>query len=69
MPGKPYIKTGNSTWTKVKRIYIKSGGQTWAPIRKAYIKVRESGSVSGRWAKFFDTTSNRPLSKETIDLK
>jgi len=61
MPGKPYIKTGNSTWTKVKRIYIKSGGQTWAPIRKAYIKVRESGSVSGRWAKFFDTTSNRPF--------
>ena len=61
MPGKPYIKTGNSTWTKVKRIYIKSGGQTWAPIRKAYIKVRESGSVSGRWAKFYDTTSNRPF--------
>ena len=61
MPGKPYIKTGNSTWTKVKRIYIKSGGQTWAPVRKAYIKVRESGSVSGRWAKFYDTTSNRPF--------
>jgi hypothetical protein len=56
MPGKPYIKTGTSTWAKVKRIYIKSGGQTWAPIRKAYIKTGTS-----TWKKFFDTTSNRPF--------
>jgi hypothetical protein len=56
MAGKPYIKTGTSTWAKVKRIYIKSGGQTWAPIRKAYIKTGTS-----TWRKFFDTTSNRPF--------
>jgi hypothetical protein len=56
MPGKPYIKTGTSTWAKVKRIYIKSGGQTWAPIRKAYIKTGTS-----TWRKVFDTTSNRPF--------
>jgi hypothetical protein len=56
MAGKPYIKTGTSTWAKVKRIYIKSGGQTWAPIRKAYIKTGTS-----TWRKVFDTTSNRPF--------
>ena len=56
MAGKPYIKTGTSTWAKVKRIYLKSGGQTWSPIRKAYIKT---GTYT--WRKFFDTTSNRPF--------
>ena len=56
MAGKPYIKTGTSTWAKVKRIYLKSGGQTWSPIRKAYIKTGTSA-----WRKFFDTTSNRPF--------
>jgi hypothetical protein len=56
MAGKPYIKTGTSTWAKVKRIYIKSGGQTWAPIRKSYIKTGTS-----TWKKVFDTTSNRPF--------
>jgi hypothetical protein len=56
MAGKTYIKTGNYSWDKVKRIYLKTGGQTWSPIRKAYIKTGAS-----TWRKVYDTTSNRPF--------
>ena len=55
MAGKTYIKTGNYSWDKVKRIYLKTGGQTWSPIRKAYLKT---GAAT--WRKVYDTTSNRP---------
>ena len=56
MAGKTYIKTGNYSWDKVKRIYLKTGGQTWSPIRKAYLKT---GAAT--WRKVYDTTSNRPF--------
>ena len=56
MPGKTYIKTGDATWSRVKKIYLKTGGITWQAIRKAYIKTGPS-----KWQKIYDTTSNRPF--------
>ena len=56
MPGKTYIKTGDATWSRVKKIYLKTGGVTWQAIRKAYIKTGPS-----TWKKVYDTTSNRPF--------
>ena len=58
MAGKSYIKTGDYSWNRIKKMYIKTGGQTWTAIRKAYIKVSESGT---RWRKVYDTASNRPF--------
>ena len=56
MAGKTYIKTGDATWSRVKKIYLKTGGITWQPIRKAYLKTGIS-----TWRKIYDTASNRPF--------
>jgi hypothetical protein len=56
MPGKTYIKTGDATWSRVKKVYLKTGGITWQAIRKAYIKTGTS-----TWKKVYDTASNRPF--------
>jgi hypothetical protein len=56
MAGKTYIKTGDYTWSRVKKIYLKTGGITWQAVRKAYIKTGTS-----TWKKIYDTASNRPF--------
>jgi hypothetical protein len=56
MAGKTYIKTGEYTWSRVKKVYLKTGGITWQAIRKAYIKT---GTYT--WQKIYDTASNRPF--------
>ena len=56
MAGKTYIKTGNATWSRVKKIYLKTGGITWQAVRKAYLKT---GNAT--WKKVYDSTSNRPF--------
>ena len=55
MAGKTYMKTGQYSWSRIKKIYLKEGATTWRAIRKAYIKT---GSTT--WRKVFDTASNRP---------
>jgi hypothetical protein len=54
--GKAYIKTGDYTWSRVKKVYLKTGGVTWQAIRKAYIKT---GTYT--WQKIYDTASNKPF--------
>ena len=56
MAGKTYIKTGNNTWSRVKKIYLKTGGITWQAARKAYLKTGNS-----TWKKIYDSASNRPF--------
>jgi hypothetical protein len=56
MAGKAYIKTGDYTWSRVKKVYLKTGGITWQAIRKAYIKTGTS-----TWKKIYDTASNKPF--------
>ncbi len=56
MAGKTYIKTGNTTWSRVKKIYLKTGGITWQAARKAYLKTGNS-----TWKKIYDSASNRPF--------
>ena len=56
MAGKIYIKTGEYTWSRVKKVYLKTGGITWQAIRKAYIKTGEY-----TWKKVYDTASNKPF--------
>jgi hypothetical protein len=56
MAGKAYIKTGDYTWSRVKKVYLKTGGITWQAIRKAYIKTGTS-----TWKKVYDTASNKPF--------
>ena len=56
MAGKAYIKTGDYTWSRVKKIYLKTGGITWQAIRKAYLKTGTS-----TWKKIYDTASNKPF--------
>jgi len=54
--GKVYIKTGDYTWSRVKKVYLKTGGITWQAIRKAYLKTGTS-----TWKKIYDTASNKPF--------
>ncbi len=56
MAGKTYIKTGDYTWSRVKKVYLKTGGITWQAVRKAYIKTGTS-----TWKKIYDTASNKPF--------
>ena len=56
MAGKTYIKTGDYTWSRVKKVYLKTGGVTWQAVRKAYIKTGTS-----TWKKIYDTASNKPF--------
>jgi hypothetical protein len=54
--GKTYIKTGDATWSRVKKVYLKTGGITWQAVRKAYLKTGNS-----TWKKIYDTASNKPF--------
>jgi hypothetical protein len=54
--GKTYIKTGDATWSRVKKVYLKTGGITWQAVRKAYLKTGTS-----TWKKVYDTASNKPF--------
>jgi hypothetical protein len=54
--GKAYIKTGDYTWSRIKKVYLKTGGITWQAVRKAYLKTGTS-----TWKKVYDTASNKPF--------
>jgi hypothetical protein len=57
------LKTGNSTWSTLKKVFAKTGNSTWSPITSVFAKL------STGWQKIWPGNAPAVSSSDPIDIR